>query len=63
VGHEDDSFGAIVNGVLDCGKGADDALVIRDFVAVKGNIEVDLRKPLARHSMIVNCVVRRRRKI
>jgi hypothetical protein len=41
--HEDDSLGAIVDCVLDCGKGADDALVVGDLlVAVERYVEVDL---------------------
>jgi len=51
VGHEDDGFGAIVNGVLDCGEGANDALVVGDFVAIKRDVEVDLGQMSAwRHS-------------
>lgn len=43
VGHEDDGLGAIVEGVLDGRDGADDALVVCDFlVLVEGDVEVDL---------------------
>jgi hypothetical protein len=41
--HEDHGLGAIVNGMLDGGQGADNALVVGNFlVLVEGNIEVDL---------------------
>lgn len=44
VGHQDDGLGAIVEGVLNGGDGADNALVVGDFlVLVEGNVEVDLR--------------------
>jgi hypothetical protein len=43
VGHEDYAFGAVLDGVFDGWEGADDALVVCDFlVAVKGDVEVDL---------------------
>ena len=43
VGHEDDCLGAIVDGVLDGGKSADNALVVGDLlVGVQRNVEVDL---------------------
>lgn len=43
VGHEHDGLGAMVNGVLDRGDGADDALRVGDLlVGVKGHVEVDL---------------------
>jgi hypothetical protein len=45
VGHEDDGLGAIVEGVLDGRDGADDALVVCDFlVLVEGDVEVDLKR-------------------
>ena len=45
MGHEDDGFGAIVNGILDGGEGSDDALVVGDLlVGVKWDVEVDLIK-------------------
>ncbi|POR33511.1 Uncharacterized protein TPAR_06301 [Tolypocladium paradoxum] len=49
VGHEDDGLGAVVEGVLDGGDGADDALVVCDLlVFVEGDVEVDLNQdPLA----------------
>jgi hypothetical protein len=34
VRHEDDGFGAILDGILDRGEGSDDTLVVCDFVAV-----------------------------
>jgi hypothetical protein len=47
VGHEHDGLGAVVEGILDGGDGADDALVVGDvLVLVEGDVEVDLR-PLA----------------
>jgi len=43
VGHEDDAFCAVIDGVFDGGDGADDALVVGDFlVGVEGDVEVDL---------------------
>jgi hypothetical protein len=43
VGHEDNAFCAVVDGVFDGGDGADDALVVSDFlVGVEGDVEVDL---------------------
>jgi len=43
VGHEDDAFCAVVDGVFDGRDGADDTLVVGDFlVRVEGNVEVDL---------------------
>jgi hypothetical protein len=45
VGHQDDGFGAIVDGVLDGGDGAGDTLVVGDLgvgLLVEGNVEVDL---------------------
>lgn len=44
VGHQDDSLGAILDGVLDGGEGADDALVVGDLgvgLLVEGHVEVD----------------------
>lgn len=44
MGHEDDGFGTMVAGILDGGKGADDALIVCDvLVGVERNIEVDLQ--------------------
>lgn len=41
--HQDDSLGAIVEGILDGGQGTDDALVVGDLlVGVERDIEVDL---------------------
>jgi hypothetical protein len=41
--HKDYGLGSILDGVLDCGKRADDALVVGDpLVAVEGYVEVDL---------------------
>jgi hypothetical protein len=43
VGHQDDRLGAIVDGMLDCRDGTNDALVVGDlFVLVEGDVEVDL---------------------
>lgn len=43
VAHEDDCFGAILACVLDCGEGADDTLVVGDFlIRVEWDIEIDL---------------------
>jgi hypothetical protein len=45
VGHEDDGFGAMFDGVFDCREGADDALVVGDFGVgcfIEGDVEVDL---------------------
>ena len=44
VGHEDNGLGAIVDSVLDGGKGTDDTLVVGDvLVCVEGDVEVNLR--------------------
>jgi hypothetical protein len=44
VAHEDDSFGAVVAGMFDGWKCADNALVVRDLlVAIERDVEVDLR--------------------
>lgn len=40
--HQDDGLGAIVDSILDGGQGADDALVVGDGSAVKGDVEVNL---------------------
>ena len=41
--HEDDGFGAIVDGIFDGWQGADDALVVGNFfIFVKGHVKVDL---------------------
>ena len=45
VGHEDDGLCTMVDGVLDGGDGADDTLGVGDLVAVKRDVEVDLRDP------------------
>jgi hypothetical protein len=43
VRHEHDGLGAVVNGILDGGDGADDALVVGNvLVGVEGDVEVDL---------------------
>jgi hypothetical protein len=45
VGHEDDGFGAMFDGVFDSWEGTDDALVVGDFGVgrfIEGNVEVDL---------------------
>lgn len=43
--HEDDGFGAMVAGVFDGGKCADNALVVCDFlVGVERDVEVDLEE-------------------
>ena len=43
VGHEDNGFGAMGGGIFDSGKGADDALIVRDvLVGVERDVEVDL---------------------
>lgn len=43
VGHEDDRFGPIVNGIFDRWQSSDDTLVVCDFlVRVEGDVEVDL---------------------
>jgi alpha-acetolactate decarboxylase len=45
VGHQDDGFGAILNGVLDGGESAGDTLVVGDLgvgLLVEGDVEVDL---------------------
>lgn len=44
MGHEDDGFGAMVAGVFDGGKGADNALIVCDvLIGVERNVEVDLQ--------------------
>ena len=44
MGHEDNGFGAMVAGVFDSGKGADDALIVCDvLVGVERDVEVDLQ--------------------
>jgi len=41
--HENDGLGAIIDSVLDCGKGADNALVVGDvLVGVERDVKVDL---------------------
>lgn len=48
VGHEHNGLGAIVDGVLDGGDGADDALGVSDLlVGVEGHVEVDLQWALS----------------
>lgn len=42
--HEDDGFCAMLAGVFDGGQGADYALIVGYFCAVKRDIEVDLNK-------------------
>lgn len=43
MGHQDDGFGALFEGIFDGWEGADDALVVCDFlVGVEGDVEVDL---------------------
>jgi hypothetical protein len=45
MGHEHHGLGTIVDGVLDGGDGADDALGVGDvLVAVERDVEVDLRE-------------------
>jgi hypothetical protein len=47
VAHEDDSFGAVVAGMLDGRERADDALVVCDLlVTVERDVEVDLEHAL-----------------
>lgn len=55
VGHKDDGFGAIVDGVLDGGEGANDALVVGDLgvgLLVEGHVEVDLCRVSSVCSMV-----------
>jgi len=43
VGHEDDSLGSILNGILDGRQSTDDTLVVGDvLVGIEGDVEVDL---------------------
>jgi hypothetical protein len=45
VRHQHDGLGAVVNGILDGGQGADNALRVGDvLVLVEGDVEVDLRE-------------------
>lgn len=44
--HENDGFCAMLAGVLDGGKSANNALIIGYFVAVERDVEVDLDKRL-----------------
>lgn len=70
VGHENDGLCAMVDGVPDGGDGADDALGVGDLVAVKGDVEVDLRGTQvriyagrgvgSRHHMLVHTRMRTR---
>ena len=49
MGHQDHGLGAMVDGVFDCGQGADDALVVGDLAVsffVQGDVEVDLIEKL-----------------
>lgn len=47
--HQDHGFGAGLDGMLDGGEGADDALVVSDFgIGVEGNVEIDLFLVLGR---------------
>jgi hypothetical protein len=41
--HEDHGLGSVVDGIFDSGEGANDALIVGDFVAVERDVEVDLR--------------------
>lgn len=43
MGHKDNSFGALFNGIFNGWEGSDDTLVICDLVAVQGNVEIDLK--------------------
>ena len=61
MGHEDDCFSAMFNGVFDCWEGADDALVVCDFgvgLLVEWDIKVDLQVQVL---SIVPCSSRARR--
>jgi hypothetical protein len=45
MGHEDDGLGAIVNGIFDCGKSANNSLVVGDLgvgLLVEWYVEVNL---------------------
>lgn len=43
MGHEDDSFGAMFDGILDRWEGTNDPLVVGDFAGgVKGNVKINL---------------------
>lgn len=49
VGHEDDSLGIVLDGVLDGGESTDDTLVVGDLlVGVKRDVEVDLERYVRR---------------
>jgi hypothetical protein len=41
--HKDHRLGSVVNGIFDGGEGANDALVVGDFVTVERDVEIDLR--------------------
>jgi hypothetical protein len=43
VGHEDHGLGTVVDGILDGGDGASNALGVGDLlVGIEGNVEIDL---------------------
>jgi hypothetical protein len=43
MGHEDNSFGALFNGIFDGWEGSDDTLVVCDLVTVQWNVEINLK--------------------
>jgi len=53
MGHQDDGLGAMVEGVLDGGDGADDALVVGDvLVLIERDVEVDLEREMRENSAL-----------
>lgn len=45
VGHQDNSLGAVVDGIFDGGDGTGDTLVVGDLlVGIEGDVEVDLKR-------------------
>ena len=53
VGHEDDGFSALVNGIFDSGQGSDDPLVVGDVLfGVEGDVKVDLSIHVSIHMQL-----------
>ena len=58
MGHEDDSSGAVIDGIFDGWKGADDALVVGHLlVLVQGDVEVDLNLTSSQYLLLASFFV------
>jgi hypothetical protein len=42
MGHEDDGFGALFDGIFDGWQGSDYTLVVGDLIAIERHVEIDL---------------------